>query len=51
LISDKSPSIALGQAREEIVRMANLASKGFEEAFSFLNTNQKKHADRKHLAV
>ncbi len=42
---EKSPSIALGQAKEEIVRMANLSIKGLEEARSFLNTNNKKHAD------
>ncbi|WP_456279483.1 Na/Pi cotransporter family protein [Bacillus sp. AK128] len=42
---DKSPSIALGQAEKEIIRMAELAGKGLEEAFQFLNTNQKKHAD------
>ncbi|MFD1739048.1 Na/Pi cotransporter family protein [Bacillus salitolerans] len=42
---EKSPSIALGQAKEEIVRMASLSLKGLEEAKSFLNTNSKKHAD------
>jgi phosphate:Na+ symporter len=42
---EKSPSIALGQSKEEIVRMANLAIKGLEEASSYLNTNQRKHAD------
>ncbi|MBM7660113.1 phosphate:Na+ symporter [Bacillus mesophilus] len=42
---EKSPSIALGQASKEIVRMADLAGKGLEETFQYLNTNQKKHSD------
>jgi phosphate:Na+ symporter len=42
---EKSPSIALGQAKKEIIRMANLSLKGLEEAKSFLNTNSKKNSD------
>ncbi len=42
---EKSSSIALGQAKKEIIRMANLSIKGLQEALSYLNTNSKKHAD------
>lgn len=42
---ETSPSVALGQAKEEVVRMATLSLKGLEEANSFIHTNKKKHAD------
>jgi phosphate:Na+ symporter len=42
---EQSPSIALGQAKEEIVRLGNFAIKGMEEAHQYLKTNQQKHAD------
>lgn len=42
---EQSPSIALGRAKEEIVRMAELSMKGVQEAREYFNTKQKKHAD------
>jgi len=40
---EKSPSIALGAAKEEVVRMGQLALKGLEESQNFLHTKQQKH--------
>ncbi|MGO4887182.1 Na/Pi cotransporter family protein [Anaerobacillus sp. MEB173] len=40
-----SPSVALGQAQEEVLRMAEFSTKGLEEASEYLKTNQKKHAE------
>ncbi|QOR68982.1 Na/Pi cotransporter family protein [Cytobacillus suaedae] len=42
---EQSPSIAIGQAREEIVRMGKFAVTGLEESHNFLKTQQQKHAD------
>jgi phosphate:Na+ symporter len=42
---EQSPSIALGQAKEEVIRMGNFAIKGLESAKLFLETKQQKHAD------
>ncbi|MGG3998736.1 Na/Pi cotransporter family protein [Anoxybacillus kestanbolensis] len=42
---EQSPSIALGRAKEEIVRTAELSMKGVQEAREYFNTKQKKHAD------
>jgi phosphate:Na+ symporter len=42
---EQSPSIALGRAKEEVVRMAELSLKGVQEANQYFNTKQKKHAD------
>nr|WP_205536644.1 Na/Pi cotransporter family protein [Bacillus sp. Y1] len=41
----QSPSIALGQAKEEVLRMGQFAIKGLEETSSFVNTKQNKHAE------
>jgi len=41
----QSPSIALGQAKEEVLRMGQFAIKGLEETSSFVHTKQAKHAD------
>lgn len=41
----QSPSIALGQAKEEILRMGQLAIKGLEETSHFIHTNQMKYAE------
>jgi phosphate:Na+ symporter len=41
----QSPSIALGQAKQEVIRMGNFAIKGMEEAQNYLMTMQQKHAD------
>ena len=40
---EKSPSIALGAAKEEIIRMGQLALKGLEESQKFVQTQQLKH--------
>ncbi len=45
LFIEQSSSIALGQAKEEILRMGQFASLGLEEANHYLKTNQSKHAD------
>ncbi|HSH51140.1 MAG TPA: Na/Pi cotransporter family protein [Bacteroidales bacterium] len=42
---EKSPSIALGQAKQEVIRMAEFAKKGLEEAHLYLKTNQKKNLE------
>ncbi len=41
----QSPAIALGQAREEVVRMGEFAVKGLEESNTYLNEKTQKHAD------
>ncbi|MCA1039109.1 Na/Pi cotransporter family protein [Bacillus infantis] len=42
---EQSPSIALGQAKEEVLRMGSFAVKGLEETNLFLKTKLKKHSD------
>ncbi|MEI5905830.1 Na/Pi cotransporter family protein [Bacillus spongiae] len=42
---EQSPSIALGQAKEEVLRMGQFAVKGLEETNEFLRTKTSKHAD------
>ncbi|WP_456274918.1 Na/Pi cotransporter family protein [Bacillus sp. AK031] len=42
---EQSPSIALGQAKEEVLRMGEFAVKGLEESNNFLKTKQSKHSD------
>ncbi len=41
----RSPSIALGQAKSETLRMAEFAEKGLVEAKNYLKTNQKRHSE------
>lgn len=41
---EQSPSIALGQAKEEVLRMGKFALKGLEETNQFLKTHNTKHA-------
>lgn len=41
----QSPSIALGQGKKEVVRMANLAIQGIEEVVEYFKTNDKKHRE------
>lgn len=41
----QSPSVALDQAREEIIRMGEYAHKGLEETALFLNSQDTKHAE------
>lgn len=42
---ERSPSIALGQAKEELKRMSEFSINGLKEAFSYLATGDKKHAE------
>ena len=45
LFIEQSSSIALGQAKEEILRMGQFAALGLEEANQYLKTQQQKHSD------
>ncbi|WP_019413694.1 Na/Pi cotransporter family protein [Paenisporosarcina sp. TG20] len=40
-----APSIAIGQAKEEILRMGYFSVQGMEETFEYLKTKNKKHAE------
>lgn len=42
---EQSPSLALDQAKEEVMRMGEFAYKGLEETSHYLNNHQRKHAD------
>jgi phosphate:Na+ symporter len=42
---EQSPSIAIGQAKEEVIRMSEFAVLGLEEANNYLKTKHQKHAD------
>ena len=42
---EQSPSIALGQAKEEILRMGGYAVQGLEESYEYLKTKSKKNAE------
>lgn len=46
LLIQQSPSIALGQAKAEVVRMGQFSYKGLEEAYSYLRTRQSRHSER-----
>src|SRR5699024_1409648 len=41
----QSPSVALGQAKREIIRMGEYAYKGLEETHQYLTTHQQKHSE------
>lgn len=41
----QSPSVAIGQAKEEIIRMGNFGVQGLNETFKYLKTGEKKHAE------
>ncbi|QCR34398.1 sodium-dependent phosphate transporter [Lysinibacillus sp. SGAir0095] len=41
----QSPSIALGQAKEEVVRMGEFSVKGLQESMDYLFTGDNKHAN------
>ena len=45
LLIRQSSSVALSQARKEVVRMGDFAKKGLIEAKSFLETSEQKHAN------
>ncbi|MFE8703174.1 Na/Pi cotransporter family protein [Cytobacillus sp. FJAT-54145] len=42
---EQSPAIALGQAKEEVLRMGQFAVRGLEETNTFLKTKLPKHAE------
>ncbi|RSD27461.1 Na/Pi cotransporter family protein [Mesobacillus subterraneus] len=42
---EQSPSIAIGQAKEEVLRMGKFALKGLEETNEFLKTKNTKHSN------
>nr|WP_026584512.1 Na/Pi cotransporter family protein [Bacillus sp. J33] len=42
---EQSPSIALGQSKEEVLRMGQFAVRGLEETNKFLKTKQQKHSE------
>lgn len=42
---EQSPSIALGQAKEEILRMGEFSVTGLQETYEYLMTSNKKHAE------
>ncbi|WP_432355241.1 Na/Pi cotransporter family protein [Sporosarcina sp. A2] len=41
----QSPSVAIGQAKEEIIRMGSFAVQGLEETFEYLKSSKKNHAE------
>ncbi|MCC3647661.1 Na/Pi cotransporter family protein [Cytobacillus oceanisediminis] len=42
---EQSPSIALGQAKEEVLRMGTFSVRGLEETVQYLKTGNQKHSD------
>lgn len=42
---EQSPAIALGSAKEEVIRMGQFAIKGLEESREYIKTKSQKHAD------
>ncbi|XKE96167.1 Na/Pi cotransporter family protein [Metaplanococcus flavidus] len=42
---EQSPSIALGQAKEEILRMGQYSVQGLQETYEYLKTKSSKHAE------
>lgn len=42
---EKSPSLAISQAKKEVLRMAELAGEGLEEVITYFNTKKDKHRD------
>ncbi|MBM7577600.1 Na/Pi cotransporter family protein [Jeotgalibacillus terrae] len=42
---EQSPSIALGQAKEEVLRMGQFAVQGLNESYEYLKTKNKKNAE------
>ncbi|AOV07861.1 Na/Pi cotransporter family protein [Sporosarcina ureilytica] len=41
----QSPSVAIGQAKEEIIRMGDFSIQGLGETYKYLRTGNKKHAE------
>jgi phosphate:Na+ symporter len=42
---EQSPAVAIGQAKEEIIRMGEFGVRGLQESFEYLKTGNKKHAE------
>ncbi len=42
---EQSPSIAIGQAKEEVLRMGQFAIVGLQETFEYLNSSQGRYSD------
>nr|WP_201781433.1 Na/Pi cotransporter family protein [Sporosarcina globispora] len=42
---EQSPSIALGQSKEEVLRMGTFSVRGLEETVQYLKTGNQKHSD------
>ncbi|WLD92086.1 Na/Pi cotransporter family protein [Alkalihalobacillus sp. AL-G] len=43
---ERSPAVAIGQAKLEVLRMADFAKQGLTEAFKYLDTNDKRNAEK-----
>ncbi|MGG0642873.1 Na/Pi cotransporter family protein [Sporosarcina gallistercoris] len=41
----QSPAVAIGQAKEEIIRMGSFAVQGLEQTFEYLKSSKKNHAE------
>lgn len=42
---EQSPSIAIGQAKEEVLRMGDFSIQGLQHTFDYLKTSDRKHAE------
>lgn len=42
---EQSPAVAIGQAKEEIIRMGEFSIQGMKESYEYLKTGNKKHAE------
>ena len=42
---EQSPAVAIGQAKEEVIRMGEFSVQGLQESFEYLKTGNKKHAE------
>ncbi|MHA6259486.1 Na/Pi cotransporter family protein [Sporosarcina sp. CAU 1771] len=42
---EQSPAVAIGQAKEEVVRMGEFSIQGLKETYEYLKTGHKKHAE------
>lgn len=45
IVLETAPSLAIRQAKQEIIRMANYSQNGLKEAITYLNEKDKKNAD------
>ncbi len=42
---EQSPAVAIGQAKEEVIRMGDFSVQGLNETYEYLKTGNKKHAE------